>query len=69
MKTLKINGSEKEFPGGIPETLAELLKKLNVKAETVVAEIDGQIIERDNFKTTKLTEGQKIELIRFVPGG
>ncbi len=69
MNTLKINGSEKEFPGGIPETLAELLKKLNVKAETVVAEIDGQIIERDNFKTTKLTEGQKIELIRFVPGG
>ena len=69
MNTLKINGSEKEFPDGIPGTLAELLIKLNVKAETVVAEIDGQIIERENFEATRLTGGQKIELVRFVPGG
>ncbi len=69
MNTLKINGSERQFPDGTPGTLADLLKKLNVKAETVVAEIDGQIIERDRFSATKLTEGQKIELVRFVPGG
>ena len=69
MNTLKINGTEKQFHDGIPGTLAELLTKLNVKAETVVAEIDGQIIERENFAAMKLTQGQKIELVRFVPGG
>jgi len=44
MKILKINGAEKNFePGQFPETLADLLKYLNVDAATVVAELDGQI--------------------------
>jgi sulfur carrier protein len=69
MNVLKINGIEKQFPAGLPETLAELLVQLNTKAETVVAEIDGQIIERQKFAQTKLKTGQNIELVRFVPGG
>ena len=69
MNVLKINGVEKQFPAGLPETLAELLVQLNTKAETVVAEIDGQIIERQKFAQTKLKTGQNIELVRFVPGG
>jgi sulfur carrier protein len=69
MNVLKINGIEKQFPAGLPKTLAELLTQLNAKAETVVAEIDGQIIERQKFAQTKLKTGQNIELVRFVPGG
>ena len=69
MKTLKINGTERQFPAGIPHTLTELLKKLNINQATVVAEIDGQIIERQNFTHTQLSDGQSIELVRFVGGG
>ena len=69
MNVLKINGTEKEFESALPETLARLLKQLNLNAETVVAEIDGRIIERSEFDKTKLQSGQSIELIRFVPGG
>ncbi len=70
METLKINGHEKEFPqNSFPATLTELLNQLNIDTATVVAEIDGQIIEREKFTQTKLTKGQNIELIRFVPGG
>jgi len=69
METLKINGREQIFEDKLPQTLAELLETLNVKAETVVAEIDGRIIERENFATTQLKNGQRIELVRFVPGG
>ena len=69
MQTLKINGREQIFEDKLPQTLAELLETLNVKAETVVAEIDGRIIERENFVTTQLKNGQSIELVRFVPGG
>lgn len=70
MKTLKINGTEKHFPDGqLPTTLTELLKQLNIDSATVVAEIDGQIIERKNFSETGLHERQNIELVRFVPGG
>ncbi len=69
METLKINGTEKQFPAGTPATLAQLLGQLNIDAATVVAEIDGQIIERKNFDKTSLRNGQAIELVRFVPGG
>ena len=67
---LKINGVEKSFPReNVPRTLTELLSQLNIEAATVVAEIDGQIIQRKNFENTKITQGQAIELVRFVGGG
>ena len=69
MNTLKINGEVKQFEGGLPTTLSQLLAHLKVDEATVVAEIDGTIIERAKFPTTKLCESQKIELIRFVGGG
>jgi sulfur carrier protein len=69
MSMLKINGVEKQFPAGIPETLTGLLEQLGVKAATVAVEIDGQIIESEKFSRTKLVNGQKIELVRFVGGG
>ena len=70
MEKLKINGIEKQFPSGqLPSTLTELLTQLKVDAATVVAEIDGRIIERAKFDQTNLKPGQNIELVRFVPGG
>ena len=70
MEKLKINGVEKEFSvEQFPATVAELLKHLNIEATTVVAEVDGQIVEREKFSTTALSRGQAIELVRFVPGG
>jgi len=70
MEVLRINGVEKQFPEGqLPSTVAKLLEQLGVKPATVVAEIDGQIIEREKFAQTLLRKGQSIELIRFVGGG
>ncbi len=66
---LKINGTEKTFDEGLPATLSELLTKLEIDAATVVAEIDGEIIERKNFAQTELKDQMAIELIRFVGGG
>ena len=70
MSTLKINGKETTFSEGkMPATVKDLLLFLGVDAATVVAEVDGRIIERANFATTNLHAGQNIELVRFVPGG
>jgi len=67
---LTINGSEKEFaPDRWPGSVTELLLQLRIDQATVVAEIDGQIVERRDFGHTLLQEGQRIELIRFVGGG
>ena len=70
MQALKINGTERQFPDGeLPATIADLLDHLNVGAATVVAEVDGQIIERERFSETAVRSGQRIELIRLMGGG
>ena len=70
MSVLKVNGVEKQFgDGGLPGTLVELLDYLNVNAATVVAEVDGRIIRREEFGRTELSDGQTIELVRLMGGG
>ncbi|MDP2647159.1 MAG: sulfur carrier protein ThiS [Desulfobacterales bacterium] len=66
---MKINGTEKTFAAGLPGNLSELLARLKIDAATVVAEIDGNIVGRKDFSSTRLKAGQAIELIRFVGGG
>jgi len=68
MNTLKINGTEKEF-AMLPPTLVELLDEMKINHATIVAEIDGEIIARNEFHETPINADQKIELIRFVGGG
>ncbi len=53
----------------MPATLLALLEQMNIKAPTIVAEIDGEVIDRQKFADTKINNGQKIELIRFMGGG
>jgi sulfur carrier protein len=69
VETLKINGVEKQFPAGLPQTLVHLLKELGINEATVVAEINGRIVERQNFAQTQVSNSQSIELIRFAGGG
>lgn len=68
--SLKINGKERYFDAEtLPETLADLLSKLEIHQATVVAEVDGTIVRRQDFTETKIRPGQSIELIRLVGGG
>ena len=67
---LKINGVDKEFADNrTPENLSDLLDGLGISQATVVAEIDGRIIDRKDFGRTPVQPGQAIELVRFVGGG
>lgn len=68
--TLRINGIDKQFAQDkLPQTLADLLAELKIDQATVVAEIDGRIVERKDFTSAALQPGQSIELVRFVGGG
>jgi sulfur carrier protein len=69
-RIIRINGSEREFTQTEwPASVAQLLEHLQIDQATVVAEIDGQIVQRKDFAQTPIAEGQSIELIRFVGGG
>jgi thiamine biosynthesis protein ThiS len=70
MKSLKINGVERQFaPDRMPGTLSALLEALGVGTDTVVAEVDGRIVRRDEFPHTPIENGQQIELIKLMGGG
>jgi sulfur carrier protein len=70
MKSLKVNGVEKQFPPDrMPGTLSALLDAMGVGTDAVVAEVDGRIVRREEFPRTQLQDGQQIELIRLMGGG
>lgn len=50
-------------------SLADLAGALNLNPQTVVAEVNGLIIEHTSFTDQQLKEGDRVELIRFVGGG
>jgi sulfur carrier protein len=61
------NGEIKDIDPGI--TLVALIQNLDLNPDTVVAECDGRIVKRDEYDALVLTEGNVIELVRFVGGG
>ena len=70
MKSLKVNGVERQFaPDEMPGTLSALLEALRIGTDTVVAEVDGRIVRRDEFHRTPIRDGQQIELIKLMGGG
>jgi len=69
MKTVKIQCNGRQQTLAKDTTLAQLLDELGLAADSVVAEINKQIIDRDQYATLKLSSGDQVELIRFVGGG
>jgi len=61
------NGEKKEVAPGIK--LGELIITLELNPDTVVAECDGRIIQRQEYDSFELSENSQLELIRFVGGG
>lgn len=67
---LKVNGVVKQYDASnMPRTISDLLEQMNISQATVVAELDGDIIQRRDFANTQIQPGQTIELVRFVGGG
>lgn len=50
-------------------TIDILLKELNLLPSQVAVEHNGTVLFRQNFATTKIAEGDRIEVIRAVAGG
>ena len=63
---LIINGAEKDFAAA---TLADLVAELGIKADRVAIELNYDIIPRDRWTATNLSDGDKLEIVHFVGGG
>lgn len=65
--TLIVNGQPRSLPDGC--TLAELLDALGLKGQPCAAEVNKAVVPRQNHDTTKLSEGDTVELVTLVGGG
>lgn len=62
------NGTETEVEDGI--TVTRLLSVRDVKMPDMVSvELNGEILERADFGTTIVREGDQVEFLYFMGGG
>ncbi|MBR6466584.1 MAG: sulfur carrier protein ThiS [Desulfovibrio sp.] len=61
------NGEAKDVPEGA--TLLEYIRSLGLDENAVVAELNGNIIEKSSFGSVLLLPDDRLELLHFVGGG
>jgi thiamine biosynthesis protein ThiS len=64
---LAINGEDREFAS--VSTVSALLAQLEMKADRVAVELNRELLPRDRWATTQLSDGDKLEIVHFVGGG
>jgi sulfur carrier protein len=62
-----VNGREREVPQGI--TISELLKLLELPQGRIAVERNREVVPRSLHDLLRLSEGDRLELVRFVGGG
>ncbi len=65
--TLRINGEEKVHQG--PLTLASLIAQMGLKPDRVAVEVNRNIVPREQWQVTDLSDGDRLEIVHFVGGG
>jgi sulfur carrier protein len=64
---LRVNGKPRTARAG--STVADLVEELGLRQRQVVAELNGEPVERARFAQTPLEEGDVLEIVRAVAGG
>ena len=68
MAKLIVNGEEHEVT--LPLTVSEVIKLNNVlQHEMVSVQVNEEFVERDDFSTTSLNDGDSIDFLYFMGGG
>lgn len=62
-----VNGEERNIDEGV--TLDALVTTLGLNAGPIVVQRNDEIIEKSRLAQVSLTDGDRIELVRFVGGG
>ena len=63
-----VNGEERDIQDGA--SVLDALHEIGIeKPEGVAVELDGRFIEREDWAAAELSQGAKMEIVRFVGGG
>ena len=64
---LELNGEPKEFEEGT--TLSALVEQLSLAPERLAVELNREVVRRADWPSTRLKEGDRVEIVHFVGGG
>lgn len=64
---IMLNGNETEVDEGL--TVLGLLEEKELGAQSVVVELNKEIVPADSFGEIRLNDGDHLEVLRFVGGG
>ncbi len=63
---IRVNGVDREF---VSESVAEMLRRLDIESRGVAVAIDGDIVRRSEWPDTRIQDGCAIEIVTAVAGG
>ena len=64
---VSVNGKDREVPSGL--SVQELVESFDLNPMLIVVELNREILERDQFKDIRVSDGDAVELVHFVGGG
>jgi len=64
---LHVNGELRHVPDGL--TVAALLNHLAINAPRVAVELNAEVVVKTRHHDTRLSEGDRVEIVTFVGGG
>ena len=68
MATITVNGDKQEV--ALPITVSELIKQNNVaQPDMVSVQINEEFVEREDYDTTTLSDGDTVDFLYFMGGG
>lgn len=64
---LTLNGETREFESCA--TVSDLLASLRLMEKLVLVELNGHAVQRTDFRSANLANGDNVEIVRMVGGG
>jgi sulfur carrier protein len=64
---LTLNGETRDFASC--ETVSDLLASLRLMEKLVLVELNGHAVQRTDFRSANLADGDNVEIVRMVGGG
>lgn len=63
---IQLNGEQREVEA---TTVAELVVELGLEKRTVAVERNLEVVPKSEYATTKLIEGDRLEIVHMIGGG
>ena len=67
MAKIQLNGKKVKIQRNL--SIKDLIKKYRLKENKIAIELNGTILPKDHYKSKKVKNNDKIEIVQFIGGG